>query len=110
MENNLKVGMKLKCIKQHSNGLVIQGKEYTLRGMMYICKHYPLAFLVNNEPTTKGTTMCPHCKTDSGGQWVCSSRFSVPEIAEEEETKTEYKIVEIDKSLKEKRKEVIHFN
>lgn len=105
---DLKVGMKLKCIKGHSMGLVIQGKDYTLKGMMYICEHYPLAFLVNNEPTDRNGTMCPHCKINTGGYWVCSSRFSVPEIAEE--TKTEYKVVEIDKSLKEKREEVIHYN
>lgn len=60
--------------------------------------------------TQTGRIVCHKCSnTTTGDVWWCSSlRFS-PEKTEEE-TKTEYKVVEIDKSLKEKRKEVIHFN
>lgn len=115
MENNFKIGTEIKCVKNHSNGLVLKNRNYKLLGMMYMCQHYPLIFSVNNEVPVNGklgTTYCPHCLKDSGGHWVCSTLFAIlPEKTEEEtESKTEYKVVEIDKSLKEKRKEVIHFN
>lgn len=107
---DFKIGAQIKCIKGHPSGLVLQGKNYTLLGMQYLCEHYPLILNVNHEPKKVGLTGCPHCKISSGGYWVCATRFAPLQENEDEEIKTEYKVVEVDKSLKEKREEVIFNN
>lgn len=108
---DFKIGSQSLCIKSHSDKLVLEGKKYKILGMQYLCEHYPLVLYVNHEPTANlYPTTCPHCKRDSGGKWVCASRFELPQEKELSEIKIEYKVVDVDKSVKEKREEVIFNN
>ena len=105
---NFKIGQELKCIKNHGKNVVIKDNTYILLGFQSFCSHYPIVFNVNNEETEQGGTICEVCGKMTNGVWVSSTLFMMPQ--EKEESKTEYKVVEIDKSLKEKREEVIYYN
>lgn len=74
-------------------------KEYNL---------LPLFTTQSLQPCNDYGTKCPICDRRIEGTWVSPELFELSK--EEVVIKTEYKVVEIDKSLKEKREEVIHYN